>query len=133
MFIIISVLSRVNLFGYDFLLIIVMVVFVGCGFIYEYFLFYYVGCVLGLVESVIYVMIGIMIVVMGIGVFLVCWFKDVFIVFVWFESIIVLVGMGCILVIVSVIVVSYLLLYIFFEIFNLFLDIVFNGYVFEKL
>lgn len=110
-----------------------MAVLAGCGLIYEYLLSHYAGRVLGSVESAIYAMIGTMIVAMGIGAFLARWFKDAFTAFAWLESLIALVGMSCILAIASVIAVSYSLPHIFSEIFNLPIDTVLNGYVFEKL
>ena len=110
-----------------------MAVLAGCGLIYEYLLSHYAGRVLGSVESAIYAMIGTMIVAMGIGAFLARWFKDAFTAFAWLESIIALVGMSCILAIASVIAVSYSLPHIFSEIFNLPVDTILNGYVFEKL
>lgn len=110
-----------------------MAVLAGCGLIYEYLLSHYAGRVLGSVESAIYAMIGTMIVAMGLGAFLARWFKDAFTAFAWLESIIALVGMGCILAIASVIAVSYSLPHLFSQIFNLPVDTVLDGYVFEEL
>lgn len=125
--------SKRVLLGHDFLLISVMAVLAGCGLIYEYLLSHYAGRVLGSVESAIYAMIGTMIVAMGLGAFLARWFKDAFTAFAWLESIIALVGMGCILAIASVIAVSYSLPHLFSQIFNLPVDTVLDGYVFEEL
>jgi spermidine synthase len=44
-------------------------VLAGCGLIYEYLLSHYAGRVLGVMESTIYTMIGLMIVSMGLGAF----------------------------------------------------------------
>ena len=53
----------------DSLLILTMALLAGCGLIYEYLLSHYAGRVLGVMESTIYTMIGLMIVSMGIGAF----------------------------------------------------------------
>ncbi len=53
----------------DILLILTMAVLAGCGLIYEYLLSHYAGRVLGVMESTIYTMIGLMIVSMGLGAF----------------------------------------------------------------
>lgn len=53
----------------DGFLILAMAVLAACGLIYEYLLSLYAGRVLGVMESTIYAMIGIMIVAMGLGAF----------------------------------------------------------------
>ena len=53
----------------DSLLIFTMAVLAGCGLIYEYLLSQYAGRILGVMESTIYTMIGLMIVSMGLGAF----------------------------------------------------------------
>ena len=58
-----------RLFWDDALLISIMAVLAGCGLVYEYLLSHYAGRVLGIMESTIYAMIGLMIVAMGIGFF----------------------------------------------------------------
>ena len=50
----------------DTLLILTMAVLAGCGLIYEYLLSHYAGRVLGIMESTIYAMIGLMIVDEGL-------------------------------------------------------------------
>ncbi|MFT7688726.1 MAG: spermidine synthase, partial [Candidatus Azotimanducaceae bacterium] len=44
-----------------------MAILAGCGLIYEYLLSHYASRILGVVESTIYTMIGLMIVSMGFG------------------------------------------------------------------
>lgn len=83
----------------DTLLILTMAILAGCGLIYEYLLSHYAGRVLGVMESTIYAMIGIMIVSMGLGAFaarnVTCAFNG----FVWLEVIIALLGSASILII----------------------------------
>ena len=56
---------------FDDIAVIVMTgVLAGCGLIYEYLLANTAGRMLGAVESVIFAMIGVMIVSMGVGAFL---------------------------------------------------------------
>ncbi|WP_281556297.1 polyamine aminopropyltransferase [Thalassomonas sp. RHCl1] len=83
----------------DVLLILTMAVLAGCGLIYEYLLSHYAGRVLGIMESAIYTMIGLMIVSMGLGAFaarkIACAFKG----FVWLEITIALLGSSAIIII----------------------------------
>ncbi len=53
----------------DSLLILIMATLACCGMIYEYLLSHYSARILGSVETVIYAIIGIMIVSMGLGAF----------------------------------------------------------------
>ena len=53
----------------DSLLILIMATLACCGLIYEYLLSHYSARILGSVETVIYAIIGIMIVSMGLGAF----------------------------------------------------------------
>ena len=62
-------ISNKNRLWDDVLLILTMAVLAGCGLIYEYLLSHYAGRVLGIMESTIYAMIGLMIVAMGLGAF----------------------------------------------------------------
>ena len=72
----------------DTLLILTMAVLAGCGLIYEYLLSHYAGRVLGVMESTIYTMIGLMIVSMGLGAFSARKIRCAFNGFVWLELII---------------------------------------------
>ena len=81
-----------RLFWHDLLLIITMAVLAGCGLIYEYLLSHYAGRVLGVMESAIYTMIGLMIVAMGLGAFAARKIRCAFNGFVWLELIIAILG-----------------------------------------
>ncbi len=83
----------------DTLLILTMAVLAGCGLIYEYLLSHYAGRVLGVMESTIYTMIGLMIVSMGLGAFAARKVRCAFNGFVWLELIIALLGSCAILII----------------------------------
>ena len=83
----------------DTILILTMAVLAGCGLIYEYLLSHYAGRVLGVMESTIYTMIGLMIVSMGLGAFAARKIKCPFNGFVWLEAIIALLGCSAILLI----------------------------------
>jgi spermidine synthase len=83
----------------DTLLILTMAVLAGCGLIYEYLLSHYAGRVLGVMESTIYTMIGLMIVSMGLGAFAARKIRCAFNGFVWLELIIALLGSCAILII----------------------------------
>jgi spermidine synthase len=93
----------------DILLILTMAVLAGCGLIYEYLLSHYAGRVLGVMESTIYTMIGLMIVSMGLGAFAARKVRCAFNGFVWLELIIALLGSSAILLIGSLIAVTQLL------------------------
>ncbi len=86
-----------RLFWDDVLLILTMAVLAGCGLIYEYLLSHYAGRVLGIMESTIYTMIGLMIVAMGLGSFaarkIICSYQG----FAWLELLIGLFGSASIL------------------------------------
>lgn len=62
----------------DLFIILIMMTLAACGLIYEYVFSHYAGRVLGSIETVIYAIIGIMIVSMGIGAFLSNKLKDPF-------------------------------------------------------
>ena len=81
----------------DTLLILTMAVLAGCGLIYEYLLSHYAGRVLGVMESTIYTMIGLMIVSMGLGAFAARKVRCAFNGFVYLELIIALLGSSAIL------------------------------------
>jgi len=93
----------------DILLILTMAVLAGCGLIYEYLLSHYAGRVLGVMESTIYTMIGLMIVSMGLGAFAARKVRCAFNGFVWLELIIALLGSSAILLIGALIAVTQLL------------------------
>ncbi len=61
-------------------------VLAGCGLVYEYLLAHAAGRVLGAVETVIFSMIGVMIVAMGIGAFLARTVREPFAGFAWLEA-----------------------------------------------
>ncbi|HIL96043.1 MAG TPA: polyamine aminopropyltransferase [Pseudomonadales bacterium] len=104
---------------HDIVLIGIMAVLAACGLIYEYLLSHYAGRILGVVESTIYIMIGLMIVSMGLGSFAAKTLKDPFTAFAWLESIIALLGVTCILLIASAVSFSTVLPEVIAETFNL--------------
>ena len=67
-------------------------VIAGCGLIYEYLLANTAGRMLGAVETVIFAMIGVMIVSMGIGAFLARFVREPFTGFAWLEATIAVMG-----------------------------------------
>ncbi|GHE84267.1 polyamine aminopropyltransferase [Thalassotalea profundi] len=83
-----------------------MAVLAGCGLIYEYLLSHYAGRVLGVMESAIYSMIGLMIVAMGLGAFAARKVRCAFNGFVWLELIIAFLGCSSILIIGGLIAIS---------------------------
>ncbi len=93
----------------DILLILTMAVLAGCGLIYEYLLSHYAGRVLGVMESTIYTMIGLMIVSMGLGAFAARNIRCAFNGFVWLELIIALLGSSAILIIGGLIAITQIL------------------------
>ena len=72
----------------DLLTIAMTGILAGCGLVYEYLLASAAGRMLGAVESVIYAMIGVMIVSMGAGAFCARFVKRAFAGFAWLEAII---------------------------------------------
>lgn len=93
----------------DFLLIVTMAVLAGCGLIYEYLLSHYAGRVLGVMESTIYTMIGLMIVSMGLGAFAARKVRCAFNGFVYLELIIALLGASAILIIGGLVAITQIL------------------------
>ena len=77
-------------------------VLAGCGLVYEYLLAHAAGRVLGAVETVIFTMIGVMIVAMGVGSFLARAVREPFAGFAWLEATLAALGglsvlvLGCI-------------------------------------
>ncbi|GLX82511.1 polyamine aminopropyltransferase [Thalassotalea eurytherma] len=103
----------------DSLLILTMALLAGCGLIYEYLLSHYAGRVLGVMESTIYTMIGLMIVSMGIGAFAARYVKCAFNGFLYLELIIAFLGTTAILTIGGLIAVTQLLPHIIADTFAL--------------
>lgn len=120
-------------FWHDVLLIITMAVLAGCGLIYEYLLSHYAGRVLGVMESAIYTMIGLMIVSMGLGAFAARKISCAFNGFVWLELIIALLGTTAIMVIACLIAATQLLPQIIADTFNLPPDALPRGGFFKQL
>lgn len=117
----------------DTLLIITMAVLAGCGLIYEYLLSHYAGRVLGVMESTIYAMIGLMIVAMGLGAFAARKVKCAFNGFVCLELIIALLGSSAILIIGGLIAVTQILPHLLSETFSLPPDALPKGGIFKQL
>ncbi|WP_028862105.1 polyamine aminopropyltransferase [Psychromonas aquimarina] len=87
----------------DSLLILIMATLACCGMIYEYLLSHYSARILGSVETVIYAIIGIMIVSMGLGAFAAKKIKHEFQGFVILELVVAFIGCSSTLFIASVI------------------------------
>ena len=117
----------------DTILILTMAVLAGCGLIYEYLLSHYAGRVLGVMESTIYTMIGLMIVSMGLGAFAARNIKDAFSGFVWLEITIALLGCSAILFIGGAIAFTQLLPQLIADTFNLPPDAIPKGGLFKWL
>ena len=95
--------KHINLLIDDTFLILIMATLACCGLIYEYLLSHYSARILGSVETVIYAIIGIMIVSMGLGAFAAKKVKDAFQGFVLLELIVAFIGCSATLFIASVI------------------------------
>ena len=95
--------KKTKLFLDDSLLILIMATLACCGLIYEYLLSHYSARILGSVETVIYAIIGIMIVSMGLGAFAAKHIKDAFQGFVVLELVVAFIGCSATLFIASVI------------------------------
>jgi spermidine synthase len=117
----------------DTLLILTMATLAGCGLIYEYLLSHYAGRVLGVMESTIYTMIGLMIVSMGLGAFAARKIRCAYNGFVWLELIIALLGSSAILIIGGLIAVTQILPEIIANIFALPPDMKPQGGLFKQL
>ena len=129
----ISTQTRQRLLLDDGLLLITMATLAGCGLIYEYLLSHYAGRVLGIMESAIYSMIGIMIVAMGVGAFTARYVKNAFQGFVWLELIVALFGCGAIIFISGMIGASQLLPELIADTFDLPMDALPRGGMFKIL
>lgn len=117
----------------DALLILTMAVLAGCGLIYEYLLSHYAGRVLGIMESTIYAMIGLMIVAMGLGAFAARKIQCAFNGFVWLELIIAFLGSSSILIIGGLIALTQTFPEILGSMFNLPPDAYPRGGLFKQL
>ncbi|PKH03908.1 spermidine synthase [Psychromonas sp. MB-3u-54] len=95
--------KKVKLLIDDSLLILIMSVLACCGLIYEYLLSHYSARILGSVETVIYAIIGIMIVSMGLGAFAAKKISNAFQGFVILELAVALIGCCATLFIASII------------------------------
>ena len=76
----------------DSLLLFIMLVGASCGIIYEYLLAHYAGRILGMLDTAVYGMIGVMVASMGIGAFLARFICNSYAAFVWLELIISSIG-----------------------------------------
>jgi len=117
----------------DALLILTMAVLAGCGLVYEYLLSHYAGRVLGVMESTIYTMIGLMIVSMGLGAFAARKVRCAFNGFVYLELIIALLGSSAILFIGGLIAITQILPQIIADMFSLPPDMLPQGGMFKTL
>ena len=117
----------------DVLLIITMAVLAGCGLIYEYLLSHYAGRVLGVMESTIYAMIGLMIVSMGLGAFAARKIRCAYNGFVWLELTIALLGSTAILIIGGLIAITQIFPHIIADMFSLPPDALPKGGLFKQL
>lgn len=104
-----------------------MAVLAGCGLIYEYLLSHYAGRILGVMESAIYTMIGLMIVAMGLGAFAARKIKCAFNGFVWLEIAIAFIGTLAILFIGAAVAFSQVLPQVISDTFNLPPDVIPQG------
>ncbi len=95
--------NKLKLFIDDSLLILIMATLACCGLIYEYLLSHYSARILGSVETVIYAIIGIMIVSMGLGAFAAKKIADAFQGFVILELVVAFIGCTATLLIASLI------------------------------
>mgnify|MGYP000495033879 CR=1 FL=1 len=110
-----------------------MAVLAACGLIYEYLLSHYAGRVLGVMESAIYSMIGLMIVSMGLGAFAARKISCPFNGLVWLEFIIALLGCTSILMIGGMIGFSQILPQVIIDTFGLPPDILPRGGIFKSI
>lgn len=122
-----------RLFIDDTLLILTMSILAGCGLIYEYLLSHYAGRVLGVMESTIYTMIGLMIVAMGLGAFSARKIRCAFNGFIWLELIIALLGTTSILIIGGLVAITQLLPQLIADTFSLPPDVMPKGGIFKQL
>jgi spermidine synthase len=117
----------------DSLLILIMATLACCGLIYEYLLSHYSARILGSVETVIYAIIGIMIVSMGLGAFAAKKVTDAFQGFVVLELIVAFIGCSATLFIASLIGLSQTLPHIIADSYQIPMDMLPRGGVLEKI
>ncbi len=125
--------QRWNLIRHDILLLGIMMILAACGLIYEYLLSHYAGRVLGVMESTIYAMIGLMIVAMGLGAWTAKWFKSPYSTFAWLEATIALIGCTATLLIAGIIAFTGTLPELLSSTYNLPPDTVISGGILEQL
>ena len=92
---------------HDILLIAVIGIVAACGLIYEYLMAHYAGRILGVMESTIYAMIGLMIMAMGAGAFVAKWVVSAFRGFAWLELWIGILGASAILILSGSVALTY--------------------------
>tara|TARA_R110001592_G_scaffold205288_9_gene455808 strand:- start:1322 stop:3031 length:1710 start_codon:yes stop_codon:yes gene_type:complete len=119
--------KKITLVIDDVLLILIMATLACCGLIYEYLLSHYSARILGSVETVIYAIIGIMIVSMGLGAFAAKKVKDAFQGFVVLELLVAFIGCSATLFIASVIGFSQTLPQIIADTYQIPNDVLVNG------
>ncbi len=124
---------RWQLIRHDILLMGIMMILAACGLIYEYLLSHYAGRVLGIMETTIYAMIGLMIVAMGVGAWCAKWFKNPYSAFAWLEVTIALIGCTATLIIAAMIAITGLLPQLLSETYNLPPDTVIRGGIIAQL
>ncbi len=124
--------KRWQLIRHDIFLMGIMMVLAACGLIYEYLLSHYAGRVLGIMETTIYTMIGLMIVAMGVGAWTAKWFKDPFSAFAWLEAIVALIGVSATLLIAGIIALTGLLPELLSTTYNMPPDTIIRGGVIEQ-
>lgn len=119
--------KKIKLMIDDVLLILIMATLACCGLIYEYLLSHYSARILGSVETVIYAIIGIMIVSMGLGAFAAKKVKDAFQGFVILELLVAFIGCSATLFIASLIGFSQTLPQIIADTYQIPNDVLVNG------
>lgn len=117
----------------DSLLILIMATLACCGLIYEYLLSHYSARILGSVETVIYAIIGIMIVSMGLGAFAAKKITNAFQGFVALELVVAFIGCSATLFIASLIGFSQTLPHIIADTYQVPMDILPRGGLLAKI
>lgn len=96
-----------RLLRHDIFLIAAIGIVAGCGLIYEYLMAHYAGRILGVMESTIYAMIGLMIMAMGAGAFVAKWVGSAFRGFAWLELWIGILGASAVLILSGTVALTY--------------------------
>ena len=94
-------------FRHDALLVLTIGAVAACGLIYEYLMAHYAGRILGVLESTIYAMIGLMITAMGLGAFCAKWITSIYRGFAWLELAIGMLGVSAVLILSGGIALTY--------------------------